>query len=105
MIWPKRSSAHRILAEANYGLLGPIVKLQHRKLRDRTGSKPELFGQFADNVRKYYRQMRDRDIFAAHAIVSPQGSRYSAFYLQQNVPNPSCRVVREAGDDGLSSAG
>ena len=57
--------------------------------------KPELFGPFADNVRNYYRHMRDNDIFAAHAIVSPQGSRDPAFYQQKNLPNPSCRVVGE----------
>ena len=37
--------------------------------------KPELFGQYADNVRRYYKFMRDNDIFAAHAIVSPQAAR------------------------------
>ena len=99
----KRSSGHRILAEANYGLLGRTPDYIASFV---TGMnlKPELFGLFADNVRKYYRHMRDRDIFAAHAIVSPQGSRDPAFYLQQNVPNPSCRVVREE-DDGVVISG
>src|SRR5260370_321654 len=43
-------------------------------------------------------------MFAAHAIVSPQGSRDPAFYLRQNIPNPSCRVVREE-DDGVVITG
>ena len=99
----KRSSGHRILAEANYGLLGRTPDYIASFVTG-INLKPELFGLFADNVRKYYRHMRDRDIFAAHAIVSPQGSRDPAFYLQQNVPNPSCRVVREE-DDGVVISG
>src|SRR3954469_17960435 len=95
----RRSDAHRILAEVSYGLLGRSPDYIASFV---TGMnlKPELFGQFADNVRAYYRHMRDRDIYAAHAIVSPQAARDPAFYQRQNLPNPSCRVVGEE-DDGV----
>ena len=93
----RRSDAHRILAETSYGLLGRSPDYIASFI---TGMnlKPEIFGKFADNVRAYYKYMRERDIFAAHAIVSPQAARDPAFYQRQNLPNPSCRVVREEPD-------
>jgi 4-hydroxyphenylacetate 3-monooxygenase len=99
----KRSDAHRILAEPSYGFLGRSPDYIASFV---TGAnlKPEVFGRFADNVRSYYAFMRDRDIFAAHAIVSPQAARDPTFYQRQNLPNPSCRVVREE-DDGVVVAG
>ena len=43
--------------------------------------------------------MRDNDIYAAHAIVSPQAARDPDFYQKQNLPIPTLRVMRE-DDDG-----
>ena len=99
----KRSDAHRILAEPSYGFLGRSPDYFASFV---TGAnlKPDLFGRFADNVRAYYAFMRDRDIFAAHAIVSPQAARDPAFYQRMKLPNPSCRVVREE-DDGVVVSG
>src|SRR6185312_4829825 len=93
----RRSECHRILSEASYGLLGRSPDYIASFV---TGMnlKPELFGRFSDNVRAYYRHMRDKDIYAAHAIVSPQAARDPAFYQRQNLPNPSCRVIREEAD-------
>jgi len=95
----RRSTAHRLLAEANYGLLGRSPDYVSSFI---TGMslKPDFFGAYADNVTNYYRFMRDNDIFAAHAIVSPQSARDPTFYQQKNLPNPSCRVIREE-DDGI----
>jgi len=99
----KRSAAHRILAEPSFGLLG--------RSRDYIASfvtgmnlRPELFGPFADHVRNYYKFMRDNDIFAAHAIVSPQASRDPDFFQRKNLPNPACRVIAEK-DDGVIISG
>ena len=99
----KRSNAHRILAEPSYGFIGRSPDYFASFV---TGAnlKSDLFGRFADNVRSYYTFMRDRDIFAAHAIVSPQAARDPAFYQRMNLPNPSCRVIREE-DDGVVVSG
>lgn len=99
----KRSNAHRVLAEPNFGLLGRSPDYIASFV---TGMnlKPELFGQYADNVRRYYKFMRDNDIFAAHAIVSPQAARDPDFFQKKNLPNPACRVVREE-DDGVVISG
>ncbi len=95
----RRSDAHRILAEPSHGFIGRSPDYFASFV---TGAnlKPEVFGRFADNVRAYYAFMRDRDIFAAHAIVAPQAARDPAFYQRMNLPNPSCRVIREE-DDGV----
>ncbi len=99
----KRSNAHRILAEPSFGLLGRSPDYIASFV---TGMnlKPDLFGQYADNVRNYYRFMRDNDIFAAHAIVSPQASRDPDFFQKKNLPNPACRVIAEE-DDGVVISG
>ena len=99
----RRSECHRILSQASYGLLGRSPDYIASFV---TGMnlKPELFGQFADNVRAYYTFMRNNDIYAAHAIVSPQAARDPAFYQRQNLPNPSCRVVSEDAD-GVTVSG
>ncbi len=99
----KRSNAHRILAEPSFGLLGRSPDYIASFV---TGMnlRPELFGQYADNVRAYYSFMRDNDIFAAHAIVSPQASRDPDFFQRKNLPNPACRVIAE-DDDGVVISG
>ena len=92
-----------MLAEPNFGLLGRSPDYIASFV---TGMnlKPELFGQYADNVRNYYKFMRDNDIFAAHAIVSPQAARDPDFFQKKNLPNPACRVIREE-DDGVVISG
>ncbi len=95
----RRTSAHRLIAERSYGLLGRSPDYIASFV---TGMalKPDFFGPYADNVTRYYRFMRDRDIYAAHAIVSPQAARDPKFYSRENLPNPTCRVVAEH-DDGV----
>jgi 4-hydroxyphenylacetate 3-monooxygenase len=99
----RRTAAHRILAEDSYGLLGRSPDYIASFV---TGMnlKPEIFGKFAGNVRAYYEHMRDHDVYTAHAIVSPQAARDPAFFQRQNLPNPSCQVVRE-DDDGVVVSG
>ena len=95
----KRTEAHRRIAAMSYGLLGRSPDYIASFV---TGMnlKPELFGRFSDNVIRYYDFMRRNDIFAAHAIVSPQAARDPKFWEKQNMQTPSCRVVRE-DDDGV----
>ncbi|MBV9077372.1 MAG: 4-hydroxyphenylacetate 3-monooxygenase [Methylobacteriaceae bacterium] len=95
----RRTECHRKIAEMSYGLLGRSPDYIASFV---TGMnlKPELFGRFAGNVTRYYEHMRRNDVYAAHAIVSPQAARDPNFWQKQNIPTPSCRVVRE-DDDGV----
>lgn len=99
----RRSDCHRILAEPSFGFLGRSPDYIASFV---TGMclNPGIFGDRAEAVTKFYDYMRENDIYAAHAIVSPQASRDPNFYLRQNLPNPSCRVVREE-DDGVVVSG
>ena len=66
--------------------------------------RPEAFGACADNVSNYYRHMRERDTFAAYAVLPPQAARNPEFYHKQNIPVPSLRVIRES-DAGVVVSG
>ena len=49
---------------------------------------------YAENLVKYYRYMREQDIYAAYAVLPPQAARYPAFYQKQNLPIPSLQRGR-----------
>jgi 4-hydroxyphenylacetate 3-monooxygenase len=90
----QRFRAHKSIADGSYGLLGRSPDYVASFITGMAIS-PEIFGPYADNVTSYYKHMRDNDIFAAHAIVAPQGSRDPAFYQRSSLPTPGCRVVSE----------
>ena len=58
----------------------------------------------ADNLVRYYRHIRDNDLYVVYAVVPPQAARNPEFYHKQNIPVPTLRVVREE-DDGVVIAG
>ena len=58
----------------------------------------------ADNVLRYYRHIRDNDVYVVYAVLPPQAARNPEFYERQNLPVPTLRVVRE-DDDGLIVSG
>ncbi len=95
----KRTDCHRRLAEESYGLLGRSPDYIASFV---TGMslRPDLFGKNSSNLTSFYDHMRKNDIYAAHAVVSPQAARDPAFYVKQNLPNPSLKVIRE-DDDGV----
>ena len=53
---------------------------------------------------RYYRHIRDNDIYVVYAVVPPQAARNPEFYHKQNIPVPTLRVVREE-DDGVVISG
>src|SRR6266540_1563180 len=59
---------------------------------------------YADNLLRYYRHLRDNDVYVVYAVVPPQAARNPEFYHRQNIPVPTLRVVQEA-DDGLVISG
>jgi 4-hydroxyphenylacetate 3-monooxygenase len=99
----RRLHAHQAIADMTYGMLG---RSPDHVASFVTGmaTDPAVFGSYADNLRAYYRHMRDNDIYAAYAVVPPQAARNPEFYEKRNIPVPTLRVVRE-DDDGVVIAG
>jgi 4-hydroxyphenylacetate 3-monooxygenase len=99
----RRSHIHRRIADLSYGMLG---RSPDHVASFVTGMsmKPEIFGPYANNISDYHHFMRANDTFAAYAVLPPQAARNPEFYLKQNIPVPSLRVVRE-DDDGIVISG
>jgi 4-hydroxyphenylacetate 3-monooxygenase len=99
----RRTNIHRRIANLSYGLLG---RSPDHVASFVTGMamRPEVFGQYSENITAYYRHIRRNDIFAAYAVLPPQAARNPEFYHRMNIPTPTLRVVRER-DDGLVISG
>ena len=99
----KRLGAHQRIAMLSYGLLG---RSPDHVTSFVTGmaTEPSVFGKYAGNLTRYYEHMRTHDVFAAYAVIPPQAARNPEFYLRQNIPIPTLRVVRE-DDDGVVISG
>ena len=61
---------------------------------------PEVFKGFRENLLDYYEHMRREDVYGVYAVLPPQAARNPEFYVKQNLPMPTLRVVRE-DDDGV----
>jgi 4-hydroxyphenylacetate 3-monooxygenase len=99
----KRTALHRAIADMSYGLLG--------RSPDHVSSfvtgmamNPSVFGKFAENLVRYYEHMRHDDVYGVYAVIPPQAARNPEFYVKQNIPVPTLRVVRE-DDDGVVISG
>jgi 4-hydroxyphenylacetate 3-monooxygenase len=99
----QRTQLHRAIAATSYGLLG--------RSPDHVSSfvtgmamNPSVFGPYAENLVRYYEHMRREDIYGVYAVLPPQAARNPEFYVKQNIPVPSLRVIRE-DDDGLVVSG
>jgi len=92
-----RTELHRAIAGMSHGLLG--------RSPDHVSSfvtgmamNPEVFKGFRNNLLAYYEHMRSEDIYGVYAVIPPQAARNPEFYVKQNIPVPTLRVVKE--DDG-----
>ena len=90
----KRTELHRAIAASSHGLLG--------RSPDHVSSfvtgmamNPEVFKGFRKNLLDYYEHMRREDIYGVYAVIPPQAARNPEFYVKQNIPVPTLRVVRE----------
>jgi 4-hydroxyphenylacetate 3-monooxygenase len=99
----KRTALHRAIASMSHGLLG--------RSPDHVSSfvtgmamNPAVFGRFSDNLVRYYEHMRHEDVYGVYAVIPPQAARNPEFYVKQNIPVPTLRVVRE-DDDGVVISG
>ena len=99
----KRTKLHRAIAAMSHGLLG--------RSPDHVSSfvtgmamNPDVFGRFSANLIRYYEDMRRQDLYSVYAVIPPQAARNPEFYVKQNIPVPTLRVVRE-DDDGVVISG
>src|SRR5688500_521127 len=99
----KRTDLHRAIAEMSHGLLG--------RSPDHVSSfvtgmamNSEVFGGFSDNLNRYYEHMRRNDVYGVYAVIPPQAARNPEFYVKQNLPIPTLRVVKE-DDKGVVISG
>ena len=99
----KRTNLHRAIAAMSHGLLGRSPDHVSSFV---TGMSmdPTVFGKYGDNLVRYYERMREDDLYGVYAVLPPQAARNPEFYVKQNLPVPSLRVVRE-DDDGLVVSG
>ena len=102
----QRMAGHRRIADLTYGMFGRSPDhvasfVTGMAMKPDALPKPHGFG---DNVLKYYRHIRDNDIYVVYAVLPPQAARNPEFYIKKNIPVPSLRVVRE-DDDGVVISG
>src|SRR5690242_16172808 len=99
----RRLKIHRAIARMSYGLLG---RSPDHVASFVTGMamNPDVFQKYSRNIVRYYEHMRRNDVYAAYAVVPPQAARNPEFYVKQNIPVPTLRVVRE-DDDGVVISG
>ncbi len=99
----QRTELHRAIAALSHGLLG--------RSPDHVSSfvtgmamNPSVFGEYAENLVRYYEHLRREDVYGVYAVIPPQAARNPEFYVKQNIPVPTLRVVREE-DDGVVISG
>jgi 4-hydroxyphenylacetate 3-monooxygenase len=102
----RRMEGHRRIAELTHGMFG---RSPDHVASFVTGMalKPDVLVPpcgHADNLLAYYKYARDNDVYVAYAVVPPQAARNPEFYLRQNIPMPSLRVVGE-DDRGVIISG
>jgi 4-hydroxyphenylacetate 3-monooxygenase len=99
----RRTALHRAIARMSHGLWGRSPDHVSSFVTGMS-TNPSVFGKYADNLLAYYEHMRRNDTYATYAVVPPQAARNPEFYVKQNLPIPTLRVVRE-DDDGVVISG
>src|ERR1700716_2728724 len=102
----RRMVGHRMIAELTFGMFGRspdhVASFVTGMAMNPDALPPPC--AFADNLLRYYRHIRDNDVYVVYAVVPPQAARNPEFYHKQNIPVPGLRVVREE-DDGVVISG
>ena len=102
----RRMLGHRRIADLTLGMFGRSpdhVASFVTGMVMKPDALPVPYGH-ADNVLRYYRHIRDNDVYVVYAVLPPQAARNPEFYERQNLPVPTLRVVSE-DDDGLVVSG
>ena len=102
----KRREAHRVWAEATYGLMGRSPDHVAGFLVG-FALRPDVFArggaEFGDHVVAYYEQVRDRDLYVSYVLIPPQIDRSKPAH-QQVDPTLYAGVVEER-DGGIVVSG
>src|ERR1700730_13205833 len=102
----RRMNGHRKIADLTLGMFGRSpdhVSSFITGMAMKPDALPAPYGH-ADNLIRYYRHIRDNDVYVVYAVLPPQAARNPEFYQRQNIPVPTLREVREA-DDGVVISG
>ena len=74
----KRAQAYKLTADASFGMLGRTGDYLNSALMA-LASADDWFAQtdaaFADNITRYYQQVRDQDLLCTHTLIPPQANR------------------------------
>ena len=97
----KRIAAEK-WAELSFGLMGRTPDHVSNFFAG-FAAKPQLFGEYADNVVKFYRHARDTHAYISYAIVPPQIDRSKPAHKQSD-PTLYAGVVKE-NDAGIFLSG
>ncbi|HEX5093251.1 MAG TPA: 4-hydroxyphenylacetate 3-hydroxylase N-terminal domain-containing protein [Burkholderiales bacterium] len=93
----KRTALHRAIADLSHGLLGRSPDHVSSFVTG-MAANPAVFGKYADHLVRYYEHMRREDVYGVYAVIPPQAARNPEYYVKQNLPIPTLRVVREDSD-------
>jgi 4-hydroxyphenylacetate 3-monooxygenase len=94
----KRRKGLRRWSEETFGLMGRSPDHVAAFLAG-FAAKPEVFGEYADNVVNFHRYAADNDIYAAYVIVPPQIDRSKPAHQQAD--RHLYAGVKEERDDGI----
>jgi 4-hydroxyphenylacetate 3-monooxygenase len=74
----KRAQAYKLTADASFGMLGRTGDYLNSALMALASART-WFAQtdpaFADNISRYYQQVRDQDLLCTHTLIPPQANR------------------------------
>ena len=70
----RRGQAYKLWADQNLGMMGRSPDYLNAVVMAYAASA-DYFGEFAENVRNYYRYLRDQDLATTHALTNPQVNR------------------------------
>ena len=92
-----RRGAYRLWAQATFGLMGRTPDFLNCTLLA-FAEASHVFArggkQYGENIERYYRYVRDHDLFLSHALIPPQNDRSKPSAAQEE--NLHLRVVRES---------
>ncbi len=104
----RKREAYRLWAESNFGLMGRspdfmnVTLLAFAEAKERFSQGDATPGQqFGANIERYYKFVRDNDLFLSHALIAPQNDRSKQ---SSELANLHLRVVKES-DAGVFVSG